>query len=124
MLSSAEIAIYRPVRVGTVGCDVPRCPAFVAGNVWAAMALMPRLLAGPAGQPLVLVALLRGSDVSLFIYIFTAQVRRLSELTEVSLIGRSVHRDGLAWGSSLLLAKFPLARRPVHRNKLILRLLP
>ena len=73
------------------------------------MTFMPGLLAGPAGQPLVLVVLLWGSGTPLYIHILVAQSGRLSELTEALLIGCSV----------LPLVGLPLERCPYHRNKLI-----
>ena len=51
---------------------MPHCFASVTDNVWAAVALVPRLFAGPARQPLVLVVLLHWLDVLSRIHILTA----------------------------------------------------
>ena len=108
-MSLTEVTIYPFFLVGTINCNVSHFPAPVTGNLWAAMTFMPGLLAGPAGQPLVLVVLLWGSGTSLYIHILVAQSRGLSELTEALLVGCPV----------LPLVGFPLERRPYHRNKLI-----
>ena len=100
------------------------CLASVTDNVGAAVALVPQLFAGPARQSLVLIVLLHGLNVLLRIHVLTAQVRRLSGLTESSLAGCSVHRDNLICRNTLFLTKPPLARRPIPRDNLILHLLP
>ena len=108
MLSSEEVAIYCSyVRVWTVVGDMSHCLASVTDNVGAAVALVPQLFAGPARQSLVLIVLLHGLNVLLRIHVLTAQVRRLSGLTESSLAGCSVHRDNLICRNTLFLTKPP-----------------